>query len=197
MKPLTVLLVCAGLFSVPGVFVLQACLPSYAATAPPSAPPEKPISVSGYRTWVRVNPKPHPVISRLALLCRSLTPEENAEIASNPHNDKFVTVYVNKIAQSAMLYQKKPVFPLDSLIVKEKLPGPDSTSPELLTVMRKREKGYSPEAGDWEYLVLDGTGKKIQARGRLENCQSCHQQWKETDYVSRVYFTDTMTSKFR
>jgi hypothetical protein len=197
MKPLKIL-VYAGLIVVPGAFGLQAeILSRVAAAAPPSAPPETPVSVSGYRKWVRVNPKPHPVISRLALLCRSLTPEENAEIASNPHNDKFVTVYVNKIAWSAMLYQKKPVFPLGSLIVKEKLPSPDSTSPELLTVMRKREKGYSPEAGDWEYLVLDGAGEKIQARGRLENCRSCHQQWKETDYVSRVYFTDTMTRKFR
>ncbi len=166
--------------------------------APPEIPPaKKEVTISGYRKWVRVNQRPHPVVSHLALLCRSLTAKEKARVASDPHKDNFVTVYVNKIARQAMLYQKKPKFPQGSLIVKEKLSSTGSKSPELLTVMYKREKGYSPSAGDWEYLVLNGAGTKTQSRGRLENCQSCHAQWKETDYVSRAYFTDIMMSKFR
>jgi hypothetical protein len=108
--------------------------------------------------------------------------------------NKWVTVFVNKIGERAMLHQKKPAFPQGTLIVKEKLPDPQSSSPELLTVMLKRESGYNPAGGNWEYLVLDGAGKQIQARGKLENCQSCHAQWKGTDYVSRAYL-DTATTR--
>jgi hypothetical protein len=187
MKTLIAILMCAGLSGVVAA-TLQ---------AGPAAPRiEKQAAVSGYRKWVRVNPKPHRVVSRLAMLCIGLTTEQKAQLASDPHSDKFVTVYVNRIARQAMLYQKKPVFPQGSLIVKEKLSSPGSKFPELLTVMHKREKGYNPGAGDWEYLVLNGAGTKTQARGKLANCQSCHAEWKETDYVSRVYFTDVMRRRF-
>ena len=189
MKAFSVVLLCAGLLGASGAFAVQA------GSAP--SPSEPPFSVTGYKQWTRVNKKPHRVTSALAMLCRSLTPEEKAEMASDPHKDKYVTVYVNKIGRAAMLYQKTPLFPQGSVIVKEKRAKPDSKSPELLTVMRKREKGYNPVAGDWEYLVLSGTGEKMEARGRLANCQSCHARWKETDHVSRVYFTDKMRSKFR
>lgn len=87
--------------------------------------------VAGYKRWMRVNSKPHEVSSSLALLCRAPTPEELAAEAANPHIDtsdrptplrvKFVTVYVNEIAERAMLHQKKPEFPRGSLIVKERL----------------------------------------------------------------------------
>jgi hypothetical protein len=83
-------------------------------------------------------------------------------------------VFVNQVGERAMLHQKKPAFPQGSLIVKEKLPDPHSGAPELLTVMRKRERGYNPAGGDWEYLVLDGAGRQVQAQGKLQNCQSCH-----------------------
>lgn len=59
----------------------------------------------------------------------------------------------------------------------------------MLTVMHKREKGYDPAGGDWEFLVLDGAGKQVEAQGRLKTCLSCHAQWKATDYVSRAYLT--------
>ena len=37
--------------------------------------------------------------------------------------------------------------------------------------------------------MWDGAGKKVQARGRLENYQACHLSEKHTDYVSRRYLT--------
>lgn len=191
MNAVTMISVCAVVVGVPSAALKISSIPPAAALRS-----GKKVSVSGYRKWVRVNPKPHPVVSHLALLCRSLTPEGEAQAASDPHKDKFVTIYVNRIARNSMLYQKKPAFPEGSVIVKEKLPSADSTSPELLTVMHKREKGYNSSAGDWEYYVLNGSGTKIQSRGRLESCQSCHEQWKETDYVSRLYLTDAMRRRF-
>jgi hypothetical protein len=152
--------------------------------------------VSGYKQWQRVNPKPQRVVSSLAMLCRSLTPQETVLLASNPHKDKFVTVSVNSIGMPAMMHAKAPVFPQGTIIVKEKSAtagGP----PELLTVMRKRETGYAPSDGDWQYLVLNGTATKVTAQGHLQTCQACHAQWRKTDYVSRQYLPDAAASALR
>jgi hypothetical protein len=138
--------------------------------------------ISGYRKWTRVNPKPTQVSAQIAQLCAP------ASAPASPHgSDKYITVYVNEIGRHAMMEEKTPHFPQGSVIVKEKLTSLKSTTPELLTVMVKRERGYNPESGDWEYMIVEGNGLSIQERGKLENCQSCHLVDKNTDYVSRNY----------
>ena len=140
--------------------------------------------IAGYRQWTRVNPKPALVLARVAQLCAPAS----APNPNGPHGpDKYITVYVNEIGRHAMMEERAPHFPQGSVIVKEKLKTPTSSTPELLTVMVKRERGYNPESGDWEYMIVDGGGLKIQERGKLENCQSCHVMDKNTDYVSRNY----------
>jgi hypothetical protein len=137
--------------------------------------------ISGYKKWTRVNPEP--VAAQSAQACAILAMSD----PNNPHASKFITVYVNDIGRHAMMEEETPHFPQGSMVVKEKLSTPTSTTPELLTVMIKRAPGYNPESGDWEYLVTDGTGKSIQKRGKLENCQACHLRDKSTDYISRSY----------
>jgi hypothetical protein len=141
--------------------------------------------IAGYKQWTRVNPKPALVLAQVSQLCGRPT---STPASSSPHGpDKYITVYVNEIGRHAMMEERTPHFPQGSVIVKEKLKTPESTTPELLTVMIKRERGYNPESGDWEYMVVDGNGQSVQARGKLENCQSCHLMEKNTDYVSRAY----------
>ena len=143
-------------------------------------------AIKGYRQWTRVNPEPVLMEPRVALMCAMPLPVKNRVMEKeNPHKFNYITVYVNDIGSKAM-YAKKPDFPMGSVIVKEKLPNKDSESPELLTVMIKHEPGYNTANGDWEYMVTDGAGK-VQARGQLENCQSCHTLVKDTDYVYRSY----------
>jgi hypothetical protein len=101
--------------------------------------------------------------------------------------DKFIRVFVNEKGRKAMMQAEKPRFSVGSVIVKEKLPDPDSTKPELLTVMIKRRAGYDPKKGDWEYLVADGGGKKVYERGKINNCQRCHVPQSASDYVFRPY----------
>ena len=55
----------------------------------------------------------------------------------------------------------KPVFPAGSMIVREKLLKAEDTTPELVTVMLKREKGFSRKTSDWEYFVIDGALSKV------------------------------------
>jgi hypothetical protein len=143
--------------------------------------------IAGYRGWTRVNKEPQIVPSRIAFQCSMPTREQLSLEDQNPHRDKFVVVYVNSIGKAAMMEQKWPRFPQGSTIVKEKLSTKESTAPELLTVMKKREPGYDPKKGDWEYFVFDGTGREMKASGKLEKCQGCHLEDERTDFVSRRY----------
>ena len=153
--------------------------------------------IAGYKQWTRVNAEPHAVGSRLAVLCGRPTAAQISLEEQNPHLDKFVVVFVNGIGKLAMMEQKTPIFPEGSVIVKEKLTTKDSASPELLTVMRKREAGYDPDKGNWEYMVFDGAGQTLQASGKLENCQGCHIQHRATDYISRIYLPANVLEKLR
>jgi len=153
--------------------------------------------ISGYKKWTRVNAEPKIVPSRIAIQCAAVSLREQEQEQLNPHRDKYVVVYVNDIGRSAMMDQKLPHFPQGSLVVKEKLSTKDSQQPELLTVMRKREPGYNPESGDWEYMVFDGPGEVLQAGGKLENCQACHAKEKNTDYISRAYMAYDHWQKLR
>ena len=96
-----------------------------------------------------------------------------------------------------MMTKKNPVFPQGTIIVKQKLSTTDSTSPELLTVMIKREKGFNPENGDWEYMTVNGQVTEVTAKGKLENCQACHVLEKSTDYVSRNYLPSGIRQKLK
>jgi Cytochrome P460 len=143
--------------------------------------------IAGYKNWTRVNSEPQIVPSRLAIQCAMPTAAQLSLEEQNPHRDKFVVVYVNSIGRAAMMEQKWPRFPQGSIIVKEKLSTKESATPELLTVMKKRESGYDPNKGDWEYFVFDGTGREMKASGKLEKCQGCHLEDERTDFVSRRY----------
>ncbi len=89
-----------------------------------------------------------------------------------------------------MMNEKIPKFPEGSVIVKEKSLSENSSSLELLTVMIKQKKGFNATTGDWEYMVVNGAGTKVEGRGNLENCQSCHILNKQTDYVFRSYLPE-------
>jgi len=151
--------------------------------------------IAGYRQWTRVNPEPLLIAAQNAAACA--IPLQSA-VPAGPHaKDKYITVYVNDVGKHAMLEEQTPHFPQGSVVIKEKLTTAKSTTPELLTVMIKREPGYNPESGDWEYMVVDGTGKKVQERGKLENCQSCHLREQDTDYVSRSYLPINVRTRLK
>jgi Cytochrome P460 len=123
---------------------------------------------------------------------------------SNPHDGFAVHVYFEKAGRD-MMTTGKGVYPVNSLIIKEKLRSskivppvpekpsadskPDSVkySTELFTGMLKREVGYNPECGDWEFFIVDASAKNMLARGKIDSCIACHQGYKTTDYVTRAY----------
>ena len=149
--------------------------------------------IAGYRSWTKVNAEPQLMPEPTAQLCADV----RAIQRKSPHDNKFLTVYVNELGRKAMLEEVAPSFPEGSVIVKEKLPAKDSDQPELMTVMIKQAKGFNPANGDWEYMVVDGTGTTVRARGNLENCQTCHQAKPRTDYVFRTYLSAEATKKLK
>jgi len=141
--------------------------------------------IEGYEHWTRVNPEPVQMDQRVAALCAAAYLPSMTD--KSPHREKFITVYVNDVGRHAMTQELNPRFPVGSVIVKEKLPSKDATTPELLTVMRKREHGYDSKNGDWEYVMLDGPGQAVLDPGKVESCQSCHFSYRPQDFVTRVY----------
>ena len=155
--------------------------------------------IEGYKNWTKVNSVPQlmpDVVAMSCVLYRSPS-GEIVDSKTNPHLKKYITVYVNEIGRKAMLEQQKPQFPEGSVIVKEKLPDETSQTPELLTVMIKQKKGFNSESGDWEYMVVNGEGTQAEERGNLENCQACHFNKQETDYIFRTYLSKAGYKKLK
>lgn len=182
----------------------------YASVTARGDDPEEVLNaLSKYRTWTLVNPEPVMMDRIVSQLC-SLPPKGTTVIrapdpnrnkyrysSADPHQNKFLSVYVNAAGREAMMTRRLPEFPEGSLIVKEKLGSKESSTPELLTAMLKREKGYNPESGDWEYMLLDGAATKIVERGRLASCSGCHAAYSRTDYVTRQYLPHDVRAKLK
>ncbi len=189
-----------------GVFACALFLPSCQPTASTAGASEaqvgaKPDGVedelamfAGYRKWHKANPELLRMDDVVAWMCRNLTPEEAAKMRKELEGThkvaqqwKTFTVFVNDLGKDRLLGVTKGEFPVGSILVKEKHDQNDALSSELLTVMVKHEKGFAPEVGDWEFLVLEGMAKAIVERGQMKTCVDCHATVKQNDYVYADY----------
>lgn len=127
---------------------------------------------------------------------KSEEPEESKEPATGMtfgkllqmvnHSFSFGEVYANDLAK-AEIKKESPMFPVGSIIVREKNLTTTSETPEIVIAMVKREKGFSEKTDDWEFFVFDGKDLKIQKRETTGNCAQCHSQAKKTDWVFQDY----------
>ncbi|MEK7950357.1 DUF5077 domain-containing protein [Luteolibacter soli] len=126
---------------------------------------------------------PHAVDMSKAMAARCSI--DSILLKSGPHAGAKYHVFANAPA-ALPLFDPWGKFPEGSLIVKEKLnPADDKT--QLFTGMWKREQGYFPECGDWEFFTVDGETSKIVERGKLVSCASCHEDFTKGDFVSKKY----------
>ena len=132
-----------------------------------------------YRSWQLLTPKPISVSSAILALCIPAPPEliESEKRRTGPHFNARVNLYANPSAVAG--FGTASVFPVGAVVVKEKLVAGDAISG--VGGMRKRESGYDPANGDWEYFYWDGSAPAV--FGRIPNCVSCHTKAKATDYV--------------
>jgi cytochrome P460 len=150
-------------------------------------------NLSKYRQWTLVNPTPQLMEPLSAYSCAINLGRQK----ESPHLNKYVSVFVNPLGREQMLTRRSPKYPVGSMIVKEKLGSADSTTPEVLTAMIKRDPGYNPENGDWEYLVLDGTASTILERGKLTRCSGCHTQYQHRDFITRTYLPEKVARELK
>jgi Cytochrome P460 len=104
----------------------------------------------------------------------------------------FGAVYLNDVARASLTQTKPFSYRQGAVIVREKLET-EAGSPELLTAMIKRKKGFNPEVNDWEFLVISGDATKIQKREKTGACQSCHSSASAKDFVFDSYLPVSTT----
>jgi hypothetical protein len=139
--------------------------------------------------WIQVNTEPYYISGLVDALCRAPTLGDYAgERKINPHSSTYITVYVNKVGREAMFAKELQQFPEGSIIVKQKIGTiAEGRTPLLYTLMTKREAGYNPTVGDWEFSVVAANGTQLEAAGKLENCQTCHMTKSDSDFVFGTY----------
>ncbi|MEO7453337.1 MAG: cytochrome P460 family protein [Fimbriimonadales bacterium] len=139
--------------------------------------------IKDYQSWHLVNTEPVLMDLFVATLCVPTPPQYAPD---NPHMPKYIKVYVNDIGTEAMLSAEPIVFPVGSVIVKEKLKKVDEKKPELLTIMIKRAVSTPPSVQDWEFITSTDQ-KHIAKGGDVSHCVSCHTGQQETDFVYKSY----------
>lgn len=183
-----VLAVLAGALAAPSALTTDAV---HGDTRKPAStdPPIDLSNLADRSVWHQVNAKPYRISSVLNVLCDAPGPARvDEERKRNPHASTVVTVYVNETGREAMFSPTPMVFPRGSVIVKRKFDGmSDETKALLSTVMLKREAGYNPDAGDWEFAVVAADSREVVDRGTLANCIACHTPQRENDFVFRSY----------
>ena len=112
-----------------------------------------------------------------------MTPRPNPGPKPHVDSSSFGVVYANDLARQAYSSSPSQVFPVGSILVREKLKRSNSDKPEVLSVMIKREKGFNPKRGDWSFLVIDGAATKVKERTKKGQCLECHQHASARDFV--------------
>lgn len=161
-----------------------------AAEQPPASAPTISQIASSYTGYAKITPEPVYVNTFLAMLCRGATKEEveKERVTHGPHAHSTVVIHMNPIAASAFK-AGTGAYPVGSVIVKQKglleyVDAARKTGPVAkhgVGGMVKREAGYDPAHGDWEYFYFDDV-TKIES-GRIASCVQCHDKAKATDHV--------------
>lgn len=134
----------------------------------------------------RVTAAPHRMADSTATSCSVAS--YNTNIHEGENAPAYCHVYVTPGAREPMT-TGRGVYPRGSVIVKAKLNSERSSNAVLYTVMRKMPQGYDDKHGDWEYAVLDGSSKRVVARGKIDSCIECHKEHASADYVTRAYMS--------
>lgn len=137
-------------------------------------------NLAGYAHWKEATKDYFQVLRETWTSCsgQTFTPTEESKVHTG-----FIKVYVSPEGENAMYASE--AFPEGTVLVKEKYPT--KTSPvSLRTYIRKREKGFNPKCGDWEFGTLDQSSV-IQESGKISKCMACHANQKKLDYTFRTY----------
>ena len=137
---------------------------------------------SDFAKWPKVTEEPVSVTPQALEMCRAAVPRWR----EGPHTDATIVVRVSPEAADA--FRDGKTMPVGAQVVKEKYTDAKATGPmNSYAVMTKRQAGYDPTWGDWEYAMVYLDKPKETEQGRLGECARCHAQVREKDYLFRSY----------
>jgi hypothetical protein len=87
------------------------------------------------------------------------------------HSDPYYLFHVNSTGKEA--FTAKLPLPEGTVLLKTQYKDDACTDLDRWTVMKKREAGYDPMNGDWEWQNVDPEGK-VAEQGKLSYCKNCH-----------------------
>jgi hypothetical protein len=139
--------------------------------------------IKGRSTLQRVTPMQVDMAAEVASRCNidAVLKDNHVE---NPHSKARFHTYANDPAVLP-IFDPWGKFPTASLLLNEKFSNDGKT--QLFTGMWKREEGYFPEMGDWEFFTADASADKIIERGKMPKCAGCHAKMVQGDHVARDY----------
>jgi hypothetical protein len=141
------------------------------------------VTLTDVQHLTKVTAQPLVMSQTVAALCVA-TPQYSGPTA---HAWKFFDIYASKDA-AAVVQTGQGTYPVGAVVLKRKYSDASGKTTELYTGMLKREKGYNPVSGDWEYFILSSDGKIVQKQGKLADCMACHAAYSSSDYITRDYF---------
>jgi len=149
------------------------------------------VEPADFANWPRITERPVQVGPELWADCRGPTPEETAArnaaaTRHGPHVEYAIVVRVSPGAIAA--FRQGRQLPVGAVVVKEKYMDRLASGPmQAYAVMVKREAGYDPGGGDWEYAYVRLAPEREVSRGRLAECAGCHASARDRDYLFRSY----------
>lgn len=156
--------------------------------ARPTPPGPDDTSLPVFGDWPTATPRPIPVELALWRLCRPLPPEQGRLVRERhgPHLGEMIVVRVSPDAADA--FRAGGPLPVGAVVVKEKRwDHAAAGKPAEYAAMVKREAGYDPDHGDWEYLYVAPDRDPRVTRGRVASCIECHRAAPAGDYLYRSY----------
>ena len=139
--------------------------------------------IRDYRKMFRVNDKPVDMVEETRLMCAP------PSMIYGPHYNPGVVYYINEVArQGIKTFSDNKLFPVGSIIVKEKQERRTDESVQIITVMKKVRSGRSEDS--WEYKMYDTKkwaevdSSKQATRPYNRTCIECHRRFENNDYVS-------------
>ena len=151
-----------------------------------SASPTVSEIMDSYRTWEPQTPEPMPISSYIFGLCRLPTLAEQEFAESEHGRERYLQNWANAEAMAGIARRGAPPFAPGSVIVKEKyVPSGSELKLELVAVamMIKREQGFAPAHGDWDYAYYEPELGMIQTQEQSDYCSGCHVAVSSTDFV--------------
>lgn len=141
--------------------------------------------LDAYRSWKALTPVATSVPYELAIQCAPVTDEQllKAQKSHGPHTGRWIRVYANQVAATALQDSRSGVFPVGAAIAKEKLRAPDDRHTDGVAFMIKRPKGQFVESDGWEFLYRPVGPEKPSYNG----CIACHRAGATRDYVFGRY----------